>query len=389
MGNGGSPGGNDASPAGNARPKVVYVETLRGVACLLLVSYHVIGDTSLHGLELPPEHPFSFWNRMFSDVRMPMFSFISGFVFSAYASDLIALRGKVFAKVRRLLIPMVVVASLFYWTQAAFAPQPEGPVPYWRLFVLPYQHYWYLQATFLLMLAVFLLTYVARKDGTRAAALLLPVCCVAAIAGEQWRPDVFSSYEAVYLAPYFLGGYLISHVARLRTAMDAVHQRPRLLGIVVPLLGLLCCLEFLLQKDLLTLGGPERHAVGLVVGLSTCLFLFALRFRSRLLAFVGDRSYAIYLFHVFFTAGSRIVLERLMPGMPVPLLFTIGLVAGVAGPILVSWLAAKTPVTSLLLLGIRKRAGGQAAGPALTGSRSGTSVRPDDASVTAGICRMD
>jgi peptidoglycan/LPS O-acetylase OafA/YrhL len=335
------------------KTKVMYVETVRGIACILLVSYHVIGDTSSNGLQLPADHVLSFLNRMFIDVRMPLFSFISGFVFSAYARDALMLRGKIAAKVRRLLIPMACVGTLHYWTQYAFAPQPDGPVPYYHLFILPYEHFWFLQATFILMLVVFLTTYWLRRDGTRAAAILLVPCMVGSVLLSRWNPDVFSSYKALYLAPYFLSGYLISHAASIRTGMESASKRLDLLVAMGLLIAFLFWVEFLVMDKLLPLSGAERRAIGLTLGLSTCLFFFVARFESRLLSFIGDRSYAIFLFHVFFTAGSRIVLERLVPGISVPVLFAIGVVAGVAGPIILSWVILKSPVATLLLLGVR------------------------------------
>jgi peptidoglycan/LPS O-acetylase OafA/YrhL len=333
--------------------KILYVETLRGIACILLVSYHVIGDNGSNGLQLPDGDIFSFVNRMFVDVRMPLFSFISGFVFSAFAADLLGLRAKIGAKVRRLLVPMAVVGTLHYCAQAAFTSQPQGQVPYYYIFILPYEHFWYLQATFLLMLAVFLATYALKGDGTRAAALLLPPCILVSVLIARWHPDVFSSYKAVYLAPYFLTGYLISHAASLRAGFDRTAARPRVVAAASVVFVLLFVLEWALVANLLHPTAVERRAVGLAVGLSACLFLFLLRFEARLLTFIGDKSYAIYLFHVFFTAGSRIVLERVMPGLGVPVLFAVGVVAGVAGPMLVSWLALKNPLSALLLLGIR------------------------------------
>lgn len=341
------------APDTKVKAKVMYVETLRGLACILLVSYHVIGNTSSNGLQLPADHILSFLNRMFIDVRMPLFSFISGFVFSAYARDVLMLRGKIAAKLRRLLIPMVCVGSLHYWTQYAFAPQPDGHVPYYYLFILPYEHFWFLQATFIMMLVMFLLTYWLRGDGTRAAVILLMPCMVGSVLLSRWHPDVFSSYKALYLAPYFLTGYLISHAPSIRAGMENGSKRLDLLIAMGVLIAFLFWVNFLVLDRVLPLGGPDRRALGLAIGLSTCLFLFLLRFRSSFLSFIGDKSYAIFLFHVFFTAGSRIVLERLMPGIGVPALFAIGVVAGVAGPIVLSWAIMKSPLATLLLLGVR------------------------------------
>jgi len=342
-----------SAPARKAAAKIAYVETLRGIACILLVSYHVIGDTSANGLQLPESHYLRFLNSMFIDVRMPLFSFISGFVFSAYAADILALRIKIGAKVRRLLVPLAVVGSLHYWLQTAFAPPPEGQVPFYYLFILPYQHFWYLQATFILMMVLFLMTYWLKGNGVRAATILLVPCMVASVLFDRWQPDVFSAYKALYLAPYVLTGYLISHAASIRTGMDRAASRRDLIIAAAIVLGLMFWVEALVTAHALQLDAPERQLLGLTVGLSTCLFFFVARFKSRFLVFIGDKSYAIFLFHVFFTAGSRIVLKHLIPEVSIPALFAVGLVAGIAGPIVISWAALKHPLSALLLLGVR------------------------------------
>jgi fucose 4-O-acetylase-like acetyltransferase len=331
----------------------MYVETLRGLACILLVSYHVIGNTSENGLQLPADDIFSFANRLFLDVRMPLFSFISGFVFSAYARDLSVLGDKIMAKVRRLLVPMVAVGTLHYWTQYVFAHGGQDQPPYYQLFILPYDHFWYLQATFIIMIVVFAVTYWLKGNGTRAAAILLVPCVLAYPVVDRWYPDVFSSYKALYLAPYFLTGYLISHSAALRAEFDEASKQWRVIAAMSLLVALLFVIEYLLLDRVIVFQEIGRRALGLVVGLSTCVFFFVVRFRSHFLAFIGDKSYAIFLFHVFFTAGSRIILEKLLPGLSTPVLFSIGLVAGIVGPICVAWVALKHPVTALLCLGVR------------------------------------
>jgi peptidoglycan/LPS O-acetylase OafA/YrhL len=348
-----------------AGAKIAYVETVRGIASILLVSYHIIGDTSASGLHLPESHYFSFLNSMLIDVRMPLFSFISGFVFSAYAADILALRIKISAKVRRLLVPLAVVGSLHYCFQTIFHPPPEGQVPYYHLFILPYEHFWFLQATFILMLVVFLTTYWLKGDGVRAASILLVPCMIASVLLDRWHPDIFSGYKALYLAPYFLVGYLISHAATLRTGMDYVAGRRDLIVAAAIWLGVLFWFEVLVNEHALHLNAPEQRLLGLTVGLSTCLFFFMARFKLRFLVWIGDKSYAIFLFHVFFTAGSRIILEQLVPEVSVPVLFVAGLLAGIAGPMVISWAALKHPLSALLLLGVRAPATTKGGPPAI------------------------
>lgn len=343
-----------ANTTGARRPgKILYVETLRGIACILLVSYHVIGNTSGNGLQLPQDHVFSMVNRLFVDLRMPLFSFISGFVFSAYARDVGVLQTKVISKARRLLVPMIIVGTLHYWTQFAFAASAADQPPFWSIFVMPYEHFWYLQATFVLMAVVFGLTYLLRGDGVRASLVLLPLALAGSILLSRWSPDIFSAYKALYLAPYFLTGYLVAHAASFARLMDrgAASGMVRA-ALAVALVGLFGG-EFLLQQGDLSLGAIATRAFGAMVGLTACLAFFLYRFRSPALAFIGDKSYAIFLFHVFFTAGSRIVLLKIFPDISPSLLFPVGLAAGIAGPIAIDWAAQRHPLSASLLLGLR------------------------------------
>jgi peptidoglycan/LPS O-acetylase OafA/YrhL len=90
----------------------------------------------------------------------------------------------------------------------------------------------------------------------------------------------------------------------------------------------------------------------LLIGASSCVLLLAARLRSGTLAYVGAYSYTIYLFHVFFTAASRIALTR--AGMHnVWVLFVSGLLAGLLLPIVTDRILARWRLTRVLALGRR------------------------------------
>ena len=63
---------------------------------------------------------------------------------------------RVLAKMRRPLVPMACVGSLL-WIACGITGQVDQPL--WSIFVLPYAHFWYLQATFLFMTAFILLAW--------------------------------------------------------------------------------------------------------------------------------------------------------------------------------------------------------------------------------------
>jgi peptidoglycan/LPS O-acetylase OafA/YrhL len=92
----------------------------------------------------------------------------------------------------------------------------------------------------------------------------------------------------------------------------------------------------------------------LAAGTSLCLLCVALRPRLDLLARIGSGSYAIYLCHVFFTAGARMLLSALGV-QSVAVFFVVGLACGIAGPLLLQSLARRSPLSALLLLGESQR----------------------------------
>ena len=96
-------------PGSRAQTEHIRLQSARGLACLLLVAYHVIGDPVTGGLRLPASSLYHYFTLLFLPLRMPLFAFLSGFVYAyrpvAYGSRLRFL-GK---KLRRILVPLVVV----------------------------------------------------------------------------------------------------------------------------------------------------------------------------------------------------------------------------------------------------------------------------------------
>ncbi|WP_157822193.1 acyltransferase family protein [Shewanella sp. Actino-trap-3] len=58
----------------------MQIDTLRGIACILLVSYHVIGSTPMQGMKISTGLLREI-NDLFVYIRMPLFAFISGVLY--------------------------------------------------------------------------------------------------------------------------------------------------------------------------------------------------------------------------------------------------------------------------------------------------------------------
>jgi surface polysaccharide O-acyltransferase-like enzyme len=303
----------------NSSSRNLPIDTLRGLACLLLVSFHIVGANASLGLGLPVGHPLHQFNDALSHLRMPLFCFLSGFVYAwrPYNGEMENFfRGKV----RRLLVPMLIVGTLFALIQSA-APGTNLRYPDWRLLhVVPVAHYWFLESLFVIFMVTAglenlgLLKTVGRFGVVMMFATLL-------FMDNPMPHELFGLEGAVYLMPFFLVG-LACH--RFRDRFPA--RSELLLGLLLP--GI--CAYYAVAQAMPRLA----EMPSLLLGAGACVLIQRCRFESRWLAAIGQFSFGIYLFHAMFTAASRIVLTRL--GIEsTALLFASGMILGILGPILV------------------------------------------------------
>jgi peptidoglycan/LPS O-acetylase OafA/YrhL len=203
-------------------------------------------------------------------------------------------------------------------------------------FVWPVAHLWFVQAIFLIFILV------ACGDRRRALergsslGLAFTVACMAYLFVPPVQ--VFAIGGATYLLPFFILGLAIG---RLPQSFAALHSPIAQTAMVI------LVIFALLTSDL---SGDRHTTLYLVVGIALCSLAAGIGVHSKGLIFLAKYSFSIYLFHVFFTAGSRIFLERAGVSNLTAHVAT-GILAGVAGPILVQVWLARQPLASLLLLG--------------------------------------
>ncbi len=306
------------------------INTLRGFACLLLVGYHVIGDSSNSGLRLPDEHMASQLNDWLALVRMPLFSFLSGMVYARRP-----LTGEItpfaIGKTRRLLLPMLVVGTGFALLQnLTNGTNNEGDYNWWLLHTVPVAHYWFLEALFI----IFIATAVLERLGWLSSPRSFWAVWMLAAALHCWGrlPVYFGLNGAAYLAPFFLLG-LAAH----RFELDRVGPRwtPLLLAAII---GSLMLLWAMIDAPTDNYPGMQR----LVVSVCLCLLLLRLQPQVGWLARLGTWSFGIYLFHPVFTAGARMMLKAAQV-QHIGVLLVAGVVAGLAGSIALTAALRRVP----------------------------------------------
>lgn len=326
----------------SSKKKSLEIETLRGLACLLLVLYHVIGPLG-GGLKIDIGSPFRVIADSMVYVRMPLFTFISGYIYSIYK-----IRGNDFAaffsgKVRRLIVPLFCVGVPFSVLQAVGpgVNKDVGVIDALLSFWVPINHFWFLQAVFIIFIFVGLLEW---RGLLRSATRLYGLFAFAALLFllPPLPLDAFGINGAIYLLPFFVAGTIGQE------NVDVLKQRFKMLG---PLLFVLISLTLLyiaaINRELIV---DRRSLIGLAVGCVSCIALLSSDMRSKALTWLGGYSYAIFLFHVLFAATSRFVLGRL--GVKDESLLVLGgLSVGLLGPVVLAMIFSRFNFTSVLFLG--------------------------------------
>lgn len=316
----------------------IQIDTLRGIACILLVAYHVIGNTPESGLKIS-SGIYRDINDLLAYVRMPLFTFLSGIVYSYRPFTTGALHF-ISSKARRLLLPMLCVGTLFAVMQSS-VPGANGTITNWTMIhIYPVAHFWFVEAIFLIFLIVVLLEKLKAIENPIGFSIVFFAAVLTYL--SNFGTPIFSISGAIYLFPFFLGGMFFQRYRYIETLSVTVG----LLMLSVAIFTLI-----LIFFDLLP-PGKNRSFISLIIGLLFCIALLSLNFRVSKLAIIGSYSYSIFIYHVFFTASSRIALTKLGV-FETNMLFIVCLFLGVFGPILTEQLLRGTNITRLLFLGMR------------------------------------
>jgi len=321
-----------------------HIDTLRGIACLLLVAYHGIGDGS-RGLRLPDDHMLRIISDSLVYLRMPLFTFLSGYVYALRPPAGFQDAGRFLrGKARRLLFPLLSVGLLYQCAQLAMPGVNRSDAGFdWLYWLLPYEHFWFLQSIVLIITLVFLVDALGWLNRTWKLTFATAVVFLV-FSHFRFETNIFSINGALYMLPYFLMGMLLRRHE---------NQAGKLLLRGWPLLALalmvLTCIV-LEQRPPEGIDFTPGSYWGQAYSALSIIFLYTLGWSVSWLAATGRYSYSIYLFHVFGTAGARIVLTRLGIDQ-VPLLFAGAMAAGVLLPIVLDRVLSTWAVTSTVLLG--------------------------------------
>lgn len=303
------------------------IDTLRGVACILLVALHVIGENPTQGVRVEETHPLAIFTHLAFHFRMPLFALLSGFVYAWRPAE----RGQLGAfwagKGRRLVLPFAFAATAFAGINTVLGGGfaiPWGD--FWQVYVFAYAHFWFIQAVLLIFVAFAIADWLFPGRPHAVALGMLAISIALFLSPLAPNVEFLSITRALYLFPFFALGVFMFRFDPKRFGPAA-----QVWAAVATLLFVLHAMNAFENPHAVI----ERRAVfSLMAGLAFAGALLANRFTVLPLAWIGQYSFSIYLYHLFAIMGTQMVYNFIGEPAPWPGL-AVGLAAGLFAPIAV------------------------------------------------------
>jgi peptidoglycan/LPS O-acetylase OafA/YrhL len=315
------------------------INAVRGLACLLIVALHVVGDEESNGLQLAMTSNWHYAMQSIEFLRIPLFTALSGYLYGGRRVTLQALPRFWTKKLRRLGTPLLFVTIVMWWLRThALADGTSLPTA----LLFEYGHLWYLQSLLILFTGISIADAFFEPGfvGLVLAGLLAIMVSQSGVAMTTF----FGTAGAFYLAPYFFFGIILRERPEwLRDPRAGVLA----FGIIVIVLTSQQFGMFGITNTVTLLQLPAA-----IAGMAGVVLLLQRFPRYALLSRVGHYSYTIYLWHVLAGAAVRDALLR--TGVTtIPGLFLCSLTAGIAAPIVIYYVARRIPLLSVAVTGDR------------------------------------
>lgn len=332
-----------------ATKKNTSIETLRGLAIILVVMGHVIGSASDGGMKVEDDSFLRHLYFTFQYLRMPLFTVISGWVYALRPASLNNLADFNLKKIRRLIIPLVFVGGAYYSLQSVV---PGTNFSYelkdiWKILIFPYTFYWYLQSLFIVFLIISLVDAKEWANHFKGYLIVLVLSIVFLLIRDLLIPQSFPNYfgfkGGIYLLPFFIIGIGIKRFKKQFGNKIFVW-----ISAIILISGLI--FQQLIWYNLVNYKLSSSGGLGLIIGVTGVVICLRIKFSAKWLVWMGSFAYTIYLFHSFGTSGGRIILNKLGI-VSTPLVFAGSLILGLFLPVLAEIILDKFGLTRLLFLG--------------------------------------
>lgn len=327
--------------------KDLSIETLRGIAIVLVVGFHIVNDRPLGDAK----NFYSYLAFSFQNIRMPLFTAISGYLYAVKPVGEHMFTPFMKGKTRRLLVPMFFVVTLQYLSSVLLpnVNNPEELTSIWKVYIFPYEHFWFIQAILLIFVFIGFLesSNMIGSFNRWLGALAFSILFFVIKPAIPSSMDFFSFGGAIYLCPFFLLGMGLFRYSDLTQSRYAAI----LTGSILVFCIFIQQLSWFFTLDINT---GKNSFLGISMAISGCAVLF--RFRSsletRFIAFIGGYAYTIYLYQAFGAGLGRRIASNVLDFSGHSYFWLVLIIAVTFGLVLEKILL-KTKFLKKIMLGLR------------------------------------
>lgn len=303
-----------------------WADHAKGLGILLVVYGHVARGLQSAGL-FPDEGLFSLLDNFVYLIHMPVFFFLSGcFFWAAYRK-----RGNLFIsdKIDKILVPYVLWSLLQGLIHVSMVSQTNQAATWADVLNLatPRAQFWFLQSLFAMFFVCFLL---ARVGGEKRLFWLLVIAGAALLYCTNPQ-EGFAGNFSPFLVFFVLGVFFSFYTKKLKSVFAAsIH------GQFVFLFSL-AALYWAVLEDGFNFADRGIHTLALSFLAVVGVLFFSTSIAGRVAAFfayLGRKSFDIFLLHIIFGSGVRVVMQKYFDVQDFYLHLVFGLCFGVFGAIL-------------------------------------------------------
>lgn len=320
-------------------PRIEWVDAAKGIGIILVVLGHAIvglRDSALAS----PDSILIYIHYLIYSFHMPLFFFLSGiFIAKRVAGGALTFSKSSTIKLGKAYIIWLPIQMLMLVLAGSLANKPlNGHIlNFVSILWEPKYNFWFIYA---LLLMNILSAIVLPKMG----AGVMMVLCILLYSLAQWMKLPAMLWGLFWFAPYYALG-IVFGINPIKFKMG----RPALATAGIAFTAAWLYIAQQLHQQGIRLWAISTFATAATGGMATLLWVGASGKRiTNVLSYFGKESLTIYLVHVIFTAGTRIIMDKFLHITSIYTILVFATCIGVAGPLLIKKLADRLRISNHL-----------------------------------------
>lgn len=328
-----------------------WIDYTKAFACILVVLGHLL--QGLKKANIPwNDNLYTYIDTIIYLFHMPLFMCLSGYLYSktVHIESIKDYINFIKKKIMNLGIPFVVFYVLHIGINLLFSNSVNHKVGQQELFSMftnPIPPFWFLYALFFIFLVIPLLEKLLKDNYS----VVMIFTAILLLVNTIYKTNIYAIDIMMQYGFYFYLGVIMNKRLKKNIITGKINIIIEI-GIYIILATMYWCC-----KSTNTAIVNKILAIPLAIGgIITSIHIFTksseILNKNIIWKIISKYTFQIYLLHTIFTAGTRIVLMKLALNN-FYLQFTIGMIVGIVGPIIIAFIAEKSKYFNLLFYPVK------------------------------------